>query len=285
MNLNHPVHQGGPNRFIDLHLLTHIHRIGIPLSFCLQHASVNLLDKFSDMIYITYCVFISLVNITEYLLLTSLVEHLHLLVKTDARKFISRTASISRASSLWVLRKRIVWCIFPAAVLFIESANTSNDSDTKACWQLRARRIRCLRWSSKTVIILWFSRPQPMIWRWRTRCACINNSMSLLWRWSYHRCMRWFDNSTINCIPDLRRNCSCVFNWVSSLLAITHRIVREFILSRRYDLFVVSCRMWFLFNMNEMKNILTYMRLNVSLFGRLLIVWVYTWWRFPRSLI
>ena len=82
MNLNHPVHQSGSDGLINLDLLTHIHWVSVPFRFCLQHAGVDLVHEFSDMVDVSDCMSISLMNIAEYLFLAPLVEHLQLLVKT-----------------------------------------------------------------------------------------------------------------------------------------------------------------------------------------------------------
>ena len=99
VNLNHPVNKCRSYSFINFMLLCHICWITIPFFFNAQHVVLNCLNKFRDMINIIKSLSINLWNVAENLVVTSLMEHLQLLLKSYFRQFISRWSSVCWSSS------------------------------------------------------------------------------------------------------------------------------------------------------------------------------------------
>lgn len=246
MNLNHPVHQSWSNSLVYFDLFTHIHWVCVPFSFSFKHIIMNVIYKLSHMVNIPNSVFICLMNLTQYLFFTSLVEHLQLLVKADAWQFISRRCSVGRAGSLGVLW--VACGLLPPMWI----SHSTHSTHTKPKWlhrKLRHRSIWRLSWWAKSFVILWFGRSETVTGGARSWSICITwatKAMCLLrWR-SDNWCMIWvFNHSTINIVSYLRWYSSCVFDWRCSLTG-SHSIIWEFVVSRRNHFLDVSSCVWFL---------------------------------------
>lgn len=111
MDLNHPVDKGWSYGFINLILFWHIRWVTIPFRFCEEHVFLNYLDVFRNLVDVGYCLFINFGNMTEDLVVTSLIEHLKLLVQTDFRQLISWWSSVCWSCSFWLSNtESTYWC-------------------------------------------------------------------------------------------------------------------------------------------------------------------------------
>ena len=99
MYLNHPVNESWSYSFIDFMLLRHVSWVSIPFVFNTEHVILYRLDKLGYMVDVMKILSINLWNMTEDLVITSLMEHLQLLLKGNLRQFISRRCSICRRCS------------------------------------------------------------------------------------------------------------------------------------------------------------------------------------------
>lgn len=89
MDLDKPINERRPDCLIDLLLLQHVGRIGIPFFLHPEHVLVDLLAKLGHVIYVTERSPVYSLDLTEDLVLASLVEHLQLLVQTDSGQLLA----------------------------------------------------------------------------------------------------------------------------------------------------------------------------------------------------
>jgi len=248
VDLNKPINKRWSNSFINFKLLTHIIRISIPLLLSFKHVIMNLMTELSYVVDVAGCLFVYLRNVHENLVFAPLMEHLQLLVQTNAWEFVARCCSVCWARSLLEV------CACYASYLRFKCRNRSYESCRSAWGRHFINTRRCFggEWAHVGAQVSSMNF---------LRCG-------LLGRWPN-------GGKSIGSVLDVVSS-GVGFIRVAPLTIVVDGRVGESVAVVYTDLFAISCCVGFL---QKLRQMVTYAWHHICSLWRLLVVGVHWWTR------
>jgi len=167
MNMNHPIHESGPNGFIYLLLSTHVSWVCIPVFLRWKHVLLDYLAEFCNMIDIVHWSSVCFTYMIENLVFAALMKHLQFLMKANPWKLFSGRGPVSRTCSFHVSWRFTPLCCRASlngfSVFTSDPAYNSNSRPKGRWWYDSSLRWSHYRLRRSTVLLqnwisLWYKR-------------------------------------------------------------------------------------------------------------------------------